>query len=574
MQKSCRQCARNYEITEEDFAFYKKVDVPEPKLCPDCREQRRRTFRNDRYFYNRKCDFCGKQMISLYDPEHTDNIYCNTCWWSDKWDPLQYGREYDFSRPFFEQFRQLWEAIPKITMVNDNGSRSINCEYTSDFSMGKNAYMVNNSWHVQDCMYGYQVNFVKDCVDNLYLYHCELMYETVFGDNSYGCQNCRQVTNSNDCIFGYDLIGCSDCILCAGLRNKKYSIRNKQFGKEEYFREKEELRLDSRKSRLKLQEEFERFMLTIPHKYANLINCEDCTGDNLIRSKNSKECYNFPNLFHCKFLTDGDGGKYSYDCNSTGNPELCYDCITPDNGYMCRFTVNCWNSQYLFYSENCHNASQYLFGCSGLKKAKYCILNKQYSKEEYEALLPKIINHMKENGEWGEFFGPEVTLFAYNESSANEYFPVSEDRALELGYRWSHKPNGTFGKETATEIPDSINDINQEGDFGGRNILREILACRAPQGDGKNCSKNYKITKEEFEFYKKHAIPIPEYCPDCRHKTRRSQLNPKKLWHRQCMCNNASHKHPGRCREEFETTYPPGRSETVYCEKCYLETVY
>jgi len=31
---------------------------------------------------------------------------------------------------------------------------------------------------------------------------------------------------------------------------------------------------------------------------------------------------------------------------------------------------------------------------------KYCILNKQYSKEEYEELVPKIIEHMQKTGEW------------------------------------------------------------------------------------------------------------------------------------------------------------------------------
>lgn len=56
-----------------------------------------------------------------------------------------------------------------------------------------------------------------------------------------------------------------------------------------------------------------------------------------------------------------------------------------------------------YYCDSCHN-SEYLFGCIGLKRSKYCVLNKQYSKEEYEALVPRIIEHMKKAGEWAYRF--------------------------------------------------------------------------------------------------------------------------------------------------------------------------
>jgi hypothetical protein len=52
-------------------------------------------------------------------------------------------------------------------------------------------------------------------------------------------------------------------------------------------------------------------------------------------------------------------------------------------------------------------------------------LNKQYTKEEYEKLLPKIIAHMKKTGEWGEFFPISISPFNYEETPAMDYYPLT-----------------------------------------------------------------------------------------------------------------------------------------------------
>jgi len=261
-------------------------------------------------------------------------------------------------------------------------------------------------------------------------------------------------------------------------------------------------------------------------------------------------------------MTNGDGGKDCYECYSAGEPELCYNCITPDNSYGEKFSVFCWKSQFITYSDNCHS-SRNLFGCVGMKRNEYCILNKQYSKEEYEVLVPKIIEHMRRNGEWGEFFRPDICQFAYNETSAQEWYPLDEQTALSLGYRWQNKLPGSFQKETISwdKIPDSIAEIN-EGE-----IVKEIFRCI-------NCGKNYKILQQEFPFYKNNNIPLSRLCIDCRHQRRKKMLNPRTLRTRRCMCEMATHGHESQCREEFQTTYSPENPCKVFCEKCYLKEFY
>ena len=221
------------------------------------------------------------------------------------------------------------------------------------------------------------------------------------------------------------------------------------------------------------------------------------------------------------------------------------------------------------YNEECHNCTN-IFGCEGLRKKSYCILNKQYSKEEYEKLVPKIIEHMKKGGEYGEFFPAKLSPFAYNETIAQEYFPLSKEEALERGYEWEDGEERNYKVDILNEnIPDDINFVSED-------IVGKAIACAHAGGCRDQCTEAFKIVPEEFKFYKRMNLPLPRLCPNCRHFARISQRNPLKLWHRTCMCNQTNHQHhlDIRCPSEFETTYAPDRPAIVYCEKCYQQEVY
>lgn len=548
--KACRICTQPFTVEEEDRQFYEKLKVPEPIDCPPCRDRARLAFRNERYYYPRSCDLCKKNIISVYDPSHTQNVYCHACFWSDQWDPRTYGRPFDEKKPFFEQYHELMQKTPKLAMMSDNGTGSENCEYTYDIAYGKNSYLVIGSWYFQDCLYGFQTNYDKDCIDNYFVNESELMYNSLFCERCYNCQDCMQCEGSNDCIFGFDLKGCRDCLFSAGLRHKQYYIGNQPYSKEEYFKKKAALQLDSWEKREQHRQKFEEFLKKIPRRYANLPSCEDCTGDNIAHSKNAKECYAHRNLHNCKWMTNGYGAKDCYECYSTSTPELCYNCITPDNSYNVIFSVFCWKSQFVSYSDNCHSSHD-LFGCVGMKRNEYSILNKEYTKEEYGKLVPRIIEHMKGEKQWGTFFSPSVTPFAYNESAAYEWYPLDETEAKKLGYRWQPNLPGSFGKETISweKIPDSINDIQETSTLGKG---KEIFHCIA-------CGRNFKILQKEFQFYKKGAIPLPRHCVDCRYYARKKRANPRQLWERSCQ----------KCSAKVMTTYAPNRPEIITCQKCY-----
>ena len=119
--KQCKSCKTEFAITPDDLTFYEKVQVPAPTWCPECRKQRRLSWRNNINLYPRNCDMCKKRIVSIYATNKPMPVYCNSCWWSNKWDPMEYGTDYDFSKPFFEQFNKLQSRVPYMATVNDNG---------------------------------------------------------------------------------------------------------------------------------------------------------------------------------------------------------------------------------------------------------------------------------------------------------------------------------------------------------------------------------------------------------------------------------------------------------------------
>ena len=135
--KQCKHCQQSFDITDEDSAFYdkvsptfggKKFSIPAPTLCPDCSQQRRLNFRNERKLYHRKCDITGQTIISMFSPDKPYKVYATKERFSDKRDAIEYGREFDFNKSFFQQFDELLKSVPQIALLQVG---SENCDYNN-----------------------------------------------------------------------------------------------------------------------------------------------------------------------------------------------------------------------------------------------------------------------------------------------------------------------------------------------------------------------------------------------------------------------------------------------------------
>lgn len=558
MQQSCKSCGQRFEIPKEDLAFYeeagptigaKKFPIPLPTLCPDCRFQRRLAIRNERSLHHRKSDLTGKQIVAMYSPDKPFKVYDQDEWWSDRWDSMAYGRDFDFSQPFFEQFRGLHLAVPHPSLYTTN---VVNSYYTNYVLHSKDCYLVFGGGNDENCLFGRFVIYSKDTVDGLSLYSCEWCYEGIASQHCYQCayfMNCRHCT---DCLMVQDCQSCRNCVCCFGLTNAEYCIQNQRVGKEAFEQWKQQLGSLTVQKAKGLREQLATLRRELPHRFTYILGSEDCTGDMVFNSKNCKDSFDITDCEDGRYLCYTPKGIRSYDCtyNAPDGVRFCYENCSTVGVERCLFSFLLRYSSDLLYCIECHN-SRDLFGCVGLRNKQYCILNKQYSKEEYEELVPRIIEHMQQAGEFGEFFPIESSAYGYNESIAQELFPLTREQVQQRGWKWCD------GVESAeqylgppVEVPVDVSTVDDS-------ICEKILRCEVT-------GKPYKIIPQELTFYRTLSLPLPWRCPDQRHRERIAQRNPRKLWKRHCQ----------KCSKEIQTTYSPDRPETIFCEQCYLSAVY
>lgn len=576
--RTCQNCKQDFVIEPEDFEFYSRIKVPPPTFCPECRTARRLSWRNEMSLYKRKTSVPGRDetLITIYHPDTKLTVVDSKYWWSDEWDPFDFGTEYDFSKPFFQQWIEMYRRIPLPTLSNSNATNSDYCNIAEE---SRDSYMISASWKVERSLYSNRIMGVKDCSDLYVVHDSELCYEDIISSDCYHVLYSQLCKSCVDSYFLYDCHGCTNCFGCTNLRNQSYCMWNEQLSKEEYNRRLAEIDLTSYATVQEYKKKFEELRSGAIHRFANQIKTVDSTGDNLDGTKDSRFCFDVAGeIEDCKFVHWAKVSmKDTYDSGpGVGMAEMMYETFDTGIGnFRNLFTSVVYSCNDVEYAFNCHGSSN-LFGCIGLRSKNYCILNRPYEKEEYEKLIPKIKQHMEEmpyidaKGRtygYGEFFPSELSPFTYNETVAQDYFPLVKEEALQRGFTWRERSQNEY-KVTleATDIPDLLAEVPDT-------ITKEIIGCIHGGSCTHRCARAFRITGDELNLYKRLGVPLPRLCFGCRHDERLKKRNPMKLWHRTCMCEKEGHDHGGACPNMFETAFAPERLEKIYCETCYQKEV-
>ncbi len=234
----------------------------------------------------------------------------------------------------------------------------------------------------------------------------------------------------------------------------------------------------------------------------------------------------------------GDSSEWIYQCLATG--------INCTNNSFC---MGAWGGS----SSNLYcitiSASSNCFACCGLKQKQYCLFNRQYTPEEYQKLAGKIVEHMQETGEWGEFFPPSMSPFALNETIANSEYPLDKTTALQYGYNWADIEEKVI-LHGDVEVPDNINETDES-------ICSKKLRCVVT-------GKAYKIIPQEFNFHMEQGIPLSNTCPDSRYRKNLEIRNQRKLFPTHCA----------KCGTPIQTSFCPEQDFQIFCEDCYRDAVY
>ncbi len=544
LRQICQITKDPFLVSDAEHEYCRANELPFPIYAPALRIKQLLSFRNRIHLSHTTCALSKKPIFTAIPPEKNLCVYDVDVWESDQWDGLSYGKPYDFNRSFFEQFYELYLRVPRPNLAVIRSTME-NSDYTNGITSAKNCYLVFAASRNEDCLFSRMINDCKNVVDCVMATSSELCYNCKDIVNCYNLKFSTHCHTCSDSYFLHNCQGCSNCYGSANLVNKEYFFNNKKYSKEEYLKKLQAIDLGSFKVVCEEQQKFLTLSQNFPIKYLFGKNNENSTGNFLNNTKNCQDCYfttNAEDLEHCVWV---DGGKTSFFYCMYGNgSELIYNSIScGDEAYNLKFCMECWPGAYnLEYCMYTGYGSSHCFGCMGLKKKSYCILNKQYSKNDYLQLSSQIKAQMRNNGEYGRFFPIAFTPYAYNRSEAIDFVPLTKAVALAEGFSWQQdEPESDVPAET---VPDHIQNV-------GNDILEKQLICTRSQ-------KKYRIIKEELAFYRRSGLPLPQVAPLERIKGNSSVLDLGTLHQENCT----------KCQTPIQTAHEKGRAN-IYCEPCF-----
>lgn len=546
----CEISGTKFAVYQSDLDFYQKISptfdgqtfqIPTPRLCPEERQRRRLMFRNERKLYKRKCDATGETIISVYAPNNQTIAYHHNVWRSDERDPMSYWINFDFNKSFTQNFKLLSAIVPRTSI---HVIWNENCDYLNQCWYSKDCYLCFNTDYSSWCLYTKDCDRCTMCVDCQNWKQSERCFQCINFDWCNSCFYSVDIINSTHMYGCEHMIWCDHCIACNSMQNASFCIKNKQISEEEFR---------------KYLNDHKYYVSAMSH-YKNqrkVLNSKNSYGSSLYNSNNIIFSYNIHDSQDLKYCYDFVWSQDTYDHSTWWyNTKKCYEMISSgDQNYNCIFNSELrWNDSNLIYSQFCIWSS-FCFWCIWLRNKKYCIFNKQYTKEDYEKIVAKIITYMQDSWEWWEFFQPSLSLFGYNETVAHEYFPLTREEALG---RWYARQDNTYDPVIPSDIQTfTWDDIPIDPHSVDDSISKKILICEVSR-------RPFRIIQQELNFYRKHKLPLPRKHPDIRHQERLEKRPKRELHLRTC----------DKTWEQILSVYPQNVSFEVYGEEAYKKEMY
>jgi hypothetical protein len=338
--------------------------------------------------------------------------------------------------------------------------------------------------------------------------------------------------------------------MCWNLRNKSHCIENVQYSKEEYDKKIKSFQLGSYNSIQKYKKYFEEIIQKeVVHRLNFNLKVYNSNGDYLLDCKNCHNCFTISDSEDCFNCIRGNKEISNVDANGCWNAELNGNCDGCHESYSLKYS-NWSSSRYSEYMDLCIEC-EYCFGCVGLRKKKYCILNKQYTKESFDKQRTRIIDDMRARGEYGNFFPYSMSAGPFNFSNSFFYFPkTKKEDILKLGGYWEDITENHINGMPTSELPDDIKDVPDT-------IVTQALIC--PETGWR-----FNVAQNELLFYKENNIPLPRLHFDVRIKNSLKYLTVLQAYPYKCFY----------CEKDIEAYYlPEWGYQKIACEECYKQNI-
>jgi hypothetical protein len=553
-QRTCEQTSNAFAIVQHEQDILQQISpvlwwvsytIPFSRYHPDVHHQWHLAWRNERTLYKTTCSLTRQSMISCIHPDAGYTVYNFHDRWSDAVDPFAHGAPVNFQQTFTHQFERLFRSMPQMSLQLSPHMQ--NCDYCNYGLSAKNCYMCTTAVYSEQCYYSYLPFKCYYDVDGYANTDCQYTYACVYAMGCYASQYIyysKKCTNSH---FLLDCMACDYCFWCVNLSHKKYCFFNQQLDKQTYNKRLQEYR--SAHTHEQIKTHIDEFFLQHPRREIRGHGNEEVIGDlnfNMTRSYMCFDMQDAKDMTYCWL-----GGVQSSDFVRTtlvGLSTRLYDSIWLASSDSCAWCIGSNNCYQVFYSYYCRDC-EYCFWCVRLMHKTYCIFNVQYTKQEYEELLPQLIQRMQQTGEWWSFFSPSISPFWYNDTCAAEWFPETKSSVLEKGRKRKDKVISEYNGTLYTIRP--IHEYVQEEHR--YEILHATLVCSESK-------RPYKIIQQELDFYIKFSLPIPDKHPEQRYKEMFLRwILPRTLYKRTC----------GKTWQDIHTPYAPERLETVRSEAAW-----
>ncbi len=408
---------------------------------------------------------------------------------------LKYGRLYDFEKKFRDNFYELYKEIPLPAIMQWRGNE--NTKYSLLSVSCKNIYLSFNTGRSENIAYSFSCKWPVSNVFNSVMTrdNSDNVYQSSVVIRSYNIFYSRHISDCANIWFSSDMEWCHECLFCSWLQNQSYCISNIPYPKEEYTVQKK-LFLGQKENY------FKRYLDVRSHK-GTFLFCENVSnasfsyqvrnGRNIVFAGSSTSTCE--NIYDCVY---GGGGwaNHCYGNNWAG--------IWSEHVYLCFFVIWWQNVFYSHYLEHC----SYCLACVELKNKEFCILNKQYSKEEWFDLANKIFEKMECEWILWKFFPWWMNPYYFNDTPT--YLIDDTFTKEEVEKEWYLRREGEIKTDIApnAEIVETqaLNSYQWFDEQGNRKINPEILK-KVIKDEKWNY---YRIVPMELDFLQKHGLPLPE----------------------------------------------------------------
>lgn len=548
--KTCPITGETWTCAERDLKVTKNLNLPQTDHAPLTRlKWLSAMWPGGQWWYNRHAEL-NKPIVCPVHPSTGIKVLPDVEWFDKDFSSL--GKETDLKSPFFNQLIALRRAVPSQTNRNfEPAENSISIVSLGDvnsyfvvLSKSKDTFFAVSALETESSAEVYNSSSITNCYQVI---HCERMH------------TCSYIRESKDCIrcdFLFDCRNCENCFGATNKRNAKYLWFNKQLSKKEWEARRAEVDLGSRKETQKWLAKFNELVKAAPWPENFNVQSENSTGEYLTKTTNCDHTYFADGGAKNEYWTTFSIGQAENNAytGTPANSRECYWSADVSSCFRCHYSYLLSRCQNVEYSTECYDCEN-CFGCVGLRKKQFCILNKQYAESEYWKTLDAIKCAMLERGEYGQFLPAKMSPAWFPESGAFKYHLADRTFGEKINaHLFEPDTDGAMGDiatiaevTDANELPDCVDELDS---WIGKPVYDSTY------------NRRFSLLAPEVALYKKLRV-----APPTKHHVKRlldtihtSQVGVFK----QTACT--------QCNKEITVSENPTYSNRkILCKRCYLD---